>query len=82
VTAGADRVDERAVLVCHRDLHSAAQKNHATIRNRLTILRRRNDSTQPLAALFREAKNAEDASDALRVARKFYRWRRDMIHDS
>jgi len=48
----------------------------------LDRLRRRNDSTQPLAALFREAKNAEDASDALRVARKFYRWRRDMIHDS
>ena len=48
----------------------------------LDRLRRRNDSTQPLAALVREAKNAEDASDALRVARKFYRWRRDMIHDS
>ena len=48
----------------------------------LDRLRRRNDAAQPLASLLREAKNAEDANDALRVARKLYRWRRDMIHDS
>ena len=48
----------------------------------LDRLRRRNDTAQPLGTLFREARNAEDASDALRVARKFHRWRRDMIHDS
>jgi hypothetical protein len=48
----------------------------------LDRLRRRNDSAQPLADLLAEAKNAEDAGDALRVARKLYRWRRDMIHES
>jgi hypothetical protein len=48
----------------------------------LDRLRRRNDSAQPLAALVAEARNAEDAADALRVARKLYRWRRDMLHDS
>ena len=43
--------------------------------------RRRNNSTQPLANLVAEAKDAQDAGDALRVARKLYRWRRDMIHE-
>ena len=48
----------------------------------LDRLRRRNDTAQPIASLVAEAGRAEDASDALRVARKLYRWRRDMIHDS
>jgi hypothetical protein len=48
----------------------------------LERLRRRNDTAQPIASLLAEAGRAEDASDALRVARKLYRWRRDMIHDS
>ena len=48
----------------------------------LDRLRRRNDTAQPIASLLTEAGRAEDASDALRVARKLYRWRRDMIHDS
>jgi hypothetical protein len=48
----------------------------------LDRLRRRNDTAQPIASLLAEAGRAEDASDALRVARKLYRWRRDMIHDS
>jgi hypothetical protein len=48
----------------------------------LDRLRRRNRSAQALATLIAEAKDAEDAADALRVARKLYRWRRDMIHDS
>jgi hypothetical protein len=48
----------------------------------LDRLRRRNDTAQPIASLLAEAGGAEDASDALRVARKLYRWRRDMIHDS
>ena len=44
--------------------------------------RRRNEPAQPLAELMAEARRAEDASDALRIARKFYRWRRGMIHES
>lgn len=48
----------------------------------LDRLRRRNDTAEPIASLLAEAGRAEDASDALRVARKMYRWRRDMIHDS
>ena len=48
----------------------------------LDRLRRRNDTAQPLGALIKEAKTAEDAGDALRVARQFHRWRRDMIHDT
>jgi hypothetical protein len=48
----------------------------------LDRLRRRNDTAQPIAALLAEARRAEDAADALRVARKLYRWKRDMIHDS
>lgn len=44
--------------------------------------RRRNAPTQPLAGLMAEAGRAEDAGDALRVARKLYRWKRDMIHES
>jgi hypothetical protein len=48
----------------------------------LDRLRRRNRSAQPLSALIAEAKDAADAADALRVARKLYRWRRDMIHES
>jgi hypothetical protein len=48
----------------------------------LDRLRRRNDTAQPIGSLVAEAGRAEDASDALRVARKLYRWRRDMIHDS
>jgi hypothetical protein len=44
--------------------------------------RRRSDPGPPLAALMAEARRAEDASDALRIARKLYRWRRDMIHES
>jgi hypothetical protein len=45
-------------------------------------LRRRNDTAQPIESLLAEAGRTEDAGDALRVARKLYRWRRDMIHDS
>lgn len=48
----------------------------------LDRLRRRNDTAQPIGSLVAEAGRAEDAGDALRVARKLYRWRRDMIHDS
>ena len=48
----------------------------------LDRLRRRNDQGQPLAKLLAEAGRAEDASDTLRIARKLYRWRRDMIHES
>jgi hypothetical protein len=48
----------------------------------LDRLRRRNDTAQPIASLISEADRAEDAGDALRVARKLYRWRRDMTHDS
>jgi len=48
----------------------------------LDRLRRRNDTAQPIASILTEAERAEDANDALRVARKLYRWRRDMIHDS
>ena len=48
----------------------------------LDRLRRRNDAALPIASLLAEAGRAEDASDTLRVARKLYRWRRDMIHDS
>ncbi len=44
--------------------------------------RRRNDPGPPLGSLMAEARRAEDASDALRIARKLYRWRRDMIHES
>jgi hypothetical protein len=44
--------------------------------------RRRNAPAQPLAGLMAEARRAEDAGDALRVARKLYRWKRDMIHES
>ncbi len=44
--------------------------------------RRRNAPAQPLADLMAEARRADDAGDALRVARKLYRWKRDMIHES
>jgi hypothetical protein len=44
--------------------------------------RRRNDPAPPLAELIAEAQSAKNASDALKVARKLYRWRRDMIHES
>ena len=44
--------------------------------------RRRNDPAPPLADLIAEAQRAKDASDALRAARKLYRWRRGMIHES
>ena len=44
--------------------------------------RRRNAPAQPLADLMAEARRANDAGDALRVARKLYRWKRDMIHES
>jgi hypothetical protein len=43
--------------------------------------RRRNDPGPPLATLMAEARRAEDANDALRIARRLYRWRRDMIHE-
>jgi hypothetical protein len=47
----------------------------------LDRLRRRNDTAQPIAKLMAEARDARDASDALRVARKLHRWRRSMIHE-
>jgi hypothetical protein len=50
--------------------------------NELLDRQRPKDSTaDPLRQIFSEARRAEDASDALRVARKLYRWRREMLHE-
>jgi hypothetical protein len=47
----------------------------------LDEMRRRNEAAQPLADLMAEASRAADEADALRVARKLHRWRREMIHE-
>jgi len=47
----------------------------------LEEMRRRNEAAQPLADLMAEASRAADESDAVRVARKLHRWRREMIHE-
>jgi len=50
--------------------------------NELLDRQRPKDSTADrLTDMFSEARRAEDASDALRVARKLYRWRREMLHE-
>lgn len=59
-----------------------ADTHESEINVLLDRVRRRNDAREPLASLIAEARRAEDAGDALRVARKLYRWRRDMLHDS
>ena len=48
----------------------------------LERLRRRNDTVRSLAELMAEADKAEDAGDALRIARKLHRWKREMTHES
>ncbi len=47
----------------------------------LDEMRRPSESAQPLAELMAEASRAADESDAVRVARKLHRWRREMIHE-
>ena len=47
----------------------------------LDEMRRPSESVQPLAELMAEASRAADESDAVRVARKLHRWRREMIHE-
>jgi hypothetical protein len=53
----------------------------AALNELLDRQRPRDSAAEPLAEIFSEARRAEDASDALRAARKLYRWRREMLHE-
>jgi hypothetical protein len=49
--------------------------------DRLMRQRARNASSQTVTELVAEAKNAKDAADTLRIARRLYRWRREMLNE-
>ncbi|HYM17021.1 MAG TPA: DUF4350 domain-containing protein [Micropepsaceae bacterium] len=57
-----------------------ASAKDAALNELLDRQRPRDAQADPLSQIFAQAKRAEDASDALRVARKLYRWRREMLH--
>jgi hypothetical protein len=46
----------------------------------LERLAKREGTAQTLTQMFREAENASDRGDLMRIARKLYRWRRETIH--
>jgi hypothetical protein len=58
-----------------------ASAKDAALNEVLDRQRPKDSISDPLGQIFSEARRAEDASDALRVARKLYRWRREMLHE-
>jgi hypothetical protein len=45
-----------------------------------TVLRKREDTVETLTQMFREAEQASDRGDLMRVARKLYRWKQGLVH--
>jgi len=64
-----------------RAVGAPADARDEVLNELLEKLRTRDAKAPPLGEMFTEAAGAEDDADALRVARKLYRWRREIIHE-